>query len=126
MTIKKLMIKTNIKFLIDVDVGRKIENYLMENGYDILTIRSINPHLSDNNILKLAVEEKRMLITMDKDFGELVYKSGLNHEGVLLLRFADKTGEDKVEILKTILKLYENKLKNNFCVFHNNFLRIKK
>jgi len=66
-----------------------------------------------------------MIITMDKDFGELVYKSRFCHSGILLLRLDDMNGNEKVKVVSTILKSYSDKLYNNYCVFQNGRLRIR-
>ncbi len=78
-----------LKFLVDVGVGQKVERWLSDNGYNTKNVRDLDPRMLDKHILKIAVAEKRMVITMDKDFGELVYNSGLPHGGVLLLRIED-------------------------------------
>lgn len=75
-----------MKFLIDVGVGKKVENWLRENGYDVLAVRDIDERAKDSKILQFAFETQRMIITMDKDFGELVFNSGKTHAGVLILR----------------------------------------
>jgi predicted nuclease of predicted toxin-antitoxin system len=62
-----------LKFLVDVGVGRQVEHYLQTQGYDIKTVRAIDKKMLDTDIIRLAVKENRMVITMDKDFGELVY-----------------------------------------------------
>jgi predicted nuclease of predicted toxin-antitoxin system len=82
--------------------------------------------MKDSEILKIANEERRIVITMDKDFGELIFNSGLSHHGVLLLRLDDANGEEKVEVINEILTKYESNIKNNFCVYQNSRLRIKK
>ena len=48
--------------------------------------------MEDEKIIRTAFLENRMVITMDKDFGELVYHSSMKHSGVLLLRLEDATG----------------------------------
>lgn len=70
-------------FLIDVGVGKAVEEWIRSEGYDVLPVREIDPSMQDIDILSLAVAEQRILITMDKDFGELVYRSGQPHAGVL-------------------------------------------
>ena len=45
-----------------------------------------------------------MVITMDKDFGELVYNSGLPHAGVLLLRLEEAASDEKVKVIEKILE----------------------
>lgn len=120
------MAKNNLKFLVDVGVGKKVESYLFVSEYDVKSVRDIDHKMKDSEILKIANEEKRIVITMDKDFGELIFNSGLAHYGVLLLRLDSSNGEEKVIIIKEILTNYEDRLQNNFCVYQNSRLRIKK
>ena len=115
-----------IKFIVDMGVSKKVEDWLLKNDYDIKAICDIDPRMRDIDVLRLAVTEKRMVITMDKDFGELVFNSGLNHYGVLLLRLEDANSDKKVKTIQEILEKYEDKLQNNFCVYQNEKLRIRK
>ena len=115
-----------LKFLVDVGVSKKVELWLQKQGYDIRTVRDMNPRMRDKEILKIAASENRMLITMDKDFGELVYNSGLSHSGVLLLRLEQESSVEKVKIVENILERYSDKLLSNFCVFKEGKLRIRK
>lgn len=115
-----------LKFLVDVGVGKKVEKWLLGKGYVAKAVREIDPRMEDDKILNIAISEKRMLITMDKDFGELVYNSGMSHSGVLLLRLEDANANEKVEIVERILTQYSDKLLNNFCVFQDGRIRIKK
>ncbi len=117
---------TKIKFIVDMGVSKKVEDWLSTNDYDIKAIRDIDPRMKDRDILKLAVTEKRMVISMDKDFGELVFNSGLDHSGVLLLRLEDAKSDEKVKTIQEILLKYEDKLRNNFCVYQQGRLRIRK
>jgi predicted nuclease of predicted toxin-antitoxin system len=114
------------KFLVDVNVGKKVEKWLLENKYDLKAVRDIDPRMIDRDILKIAVSENRMVITMDKDFGELVYNSGMFHSGVLILRIEDANADEKVKTLEKILIEHQDKLLNNFCVFQRGKLRIRK
>lgn len=115
-----------LKFLVDVGVSKKAEQWLQKQGYDTKNVRDINPRMPDKEILKIAVSEKRMVITMDKDFGELVYNSKLPHGGVLLLRLEEARADEKVEIIEKILEKHSDKLFNNFCVFKDGRLRVRK
>ena len=62
-----------LKFLVDVGVGKKVEEYLLEKSYDAKAVRSLDQRMPDQEIIRLAALENRIVITMDKDFGELVY-----------------------------------------------------
>ena len=57
-----------LKFLVDVGVGRKVEEYLLEKRYDTKAVRALDQKMPDEVIIRLAALEKRIVITMDKDF----------------------------------------------------------
>lgn len=62
---------------------------LRQDGHDVLWIREAAPGSSDNAVLARAREENRLLITFDKDFGELVFRHGAKaSQGVVLFRIA--------------------------------------
>jgi predicted nuclease of predicted toxin-antitoxin system len=115
-----------LKFLIDVGVGTRVDKWLKENGHDTMSVRDVDSRAKDRDILQLAVREDRMIITMDKDFGELVFNSGLAHSGVLILRLEDATGEEKVDVVKAILSEFATSIENKFCVYQNGKLRIRR
>jgi predicted nuclease of predicted toxin-antitoxin system len=114
-----------MKFRVDVGVGKKVENWLRRNGFDVLSVRDMDPCAKDSQILRWVVDQQRMIISMDKDFGELVYNSGKHHAGVLILRLEDADGATKVEITKKILAEYCDRIESHFCVFQNGKLRIR-
>lgn len=117
---------TDLKFLVDVGVGEKVEDFLYKSGYDILSVRKLNPRMSDSEVIDIAAKDNRIVITMDKDFGELIYNSGLIHKGILLLRTENCSGDKKVKILSEILINYSSELEENFCVFSKDRLRIRR
>ena len=114
-----------IKFVLDVGVGNSVWHYLTANGYDATLITGINPSMSDSDILFIAENENRMVITMDTDFGELVYLSGKAHKGVLLLRLEDANGDEKAAVMAFILDNFKDKIVGKFCVFKHGRLRIR-
>ena len=120
------MNSSELRFLVDVGVGRGIEKYLRKEGYDMKAVRDIDPRMEDEEIIHIAVSENRMVVTMDKDFGELVYHCSTKHTGVLLLRLEDATGSEKLQVFKYILENYSSQIKNCFCVFQNDRFRIRK
>lgn len=78
----------------------------------------------DDSILKKANTEKRILITNDKDFGELIFRKQKIHKGVILLRLKDEQTVNKISVLKRLLKHYKNRLINNFIVVTETTIRI--
>lgn len=60
---------------------------LRASGHDVLWIRQARPGIPDTEVLTLAYAESRLLITFDKDFGELVFRSGAKaSHGIVLFR----------------------------------------
>jgi predicted nuclease of predicted toxin-antitoxin system len=114
-----------LKFLIDVGVGRAVEDLLRYHGYDMKAVRDINPSAKDCDILDIAVSEGRMVITMDKDFGELVHKLLKQHSGVLILRMEDAKGSEKADVVSKVLATFANEIVGKFCVYQDGRLRIR-
>ncbi|MEM9777437.1 MAG: DUF5615 family PIN-like protein [Chloroflexota bacterium] len=112
------------KFLIDVSLGVVATQWLKDNFEDVVAVRDVDLRMLDHSILAWAVEENRIVITLDKDFGELVYRNNLEHRGILLLRLESETGLRKIEVLSFILNQYLDSLSNSFCVYQNGRIRI--
>jgi predicted nuclease of predicted toxin-antitoxin system len=72
-----------LKFLVDVGVGIKVERWLSVDDHDVKTVRAIDPKLPDQIILQIASRESHIVVTMDKDFGEMVFRAKRSHAGVL-------------------------------------------
>ncbi len=68
-------------------------------GHDVLWVRLAAPGSSDVEVLAAAQREARVLVTFDKDFGELAFRFGLPAEsGIILFRIAVKSAEDVARI----------------------------
>jgi predicted nuclease of predicted toxin-antitoxin system len=79
-----------VRFLIDESADARLIPYLRASGHDATRIASEHPAgLPDHAVLALAVQEARILITADRDFGELIVRLQLPHRGVILFRLGD-------------------------------------
>lgn len=114
-----------LKFLLDVGVGKGVERYLLSVGFDVVSVLDLDPTLPDSHILDLAESDHRMVVTMDKDFGELVFHSKRKHNGVLLLRLEDADGEEKAAVMRAIIQGFASEMEGRYCVFKNGRLRIR-
>ncbi len=75
-----------MKLLLDSCVSRQALNELVEAGHDVLYAPDYWPKdPGDDEILKLAFDEDRVVVTIDKDFGELTVRQGLPHSGLIRL-----------------------------------------
>lgn len=62
---------------------------LRQRGHDVAWVRTDSPGASDVEVLKRAQSEKRIIITFDKDFGELAFRWKLPaHSGIILFRIS--------------------------------------
>ncbi len=112
-----------IKFLADVNVEKAIVDYLLESGYDVKWIPDYDCEILDENLLNLANVEKRILITNDKDFGELIFLQKKLSAGIILIRVKGQRAQDKVRLIKKLLQNYKNKLLKHFIVITKKSIR---
>jgi predicted nuclease of predicted toxin-antitoxin system len=75
-------------------------------GHETLFVRERDSKMRDMDILAWALSEQRLVVTMDKDFGELVYRSGEKHSGVFLLRLESARTMEKIRIVNEIFSQY--------------------
>ena len=114
-----------LRLLVDMSLGRTLEDFIRTTQHDAAFVRDIDIRLPDSTILQLAAQQNRLVVTMDKDFGELVYRSGRRHRGVLLLRLEDQSASVSVPILKEILQNHSARIDSHFSVYQAGRLRIR-
>jgi predicted nuclease of predicted toxin-antitoxin system len=93
-----------MRLLTDENIPLLAIELLRKKGHDVLAISEIAPSICDEDVMLLAEDEGRILLTFDKDFGELVYSSKPRPScGIILfripLRSADYIAEMIVEVL---------------------------
>lgn len=94
-------------------------------GHDVVFMRDLNKGAPDSTVLILAVEQDRILVTADKDFGERVFLDRLDHRGIILLRPPDERLNSKLEILDRLLAERAEDLSTSFVVASNRNIRIR-
>jgi len=90
-----------MKFLIDRCAGRRLAQWLREQGHDVVESKDRGPDPGDRALLEQAAREGRILVTMDKDFGEFVFVENLPHYG--LVRLPDVPADRRIQLMDTIL-----------------------
>jgi predicted nuclease of predicted toxin-antitoxin system len=113
-----------MRFLVDECVGNSVCNWLIEEGHNIVSVYEVYRGFIDEDIIKIANKENRIIITDDKDFGEIVFRNKIPHKGIILLRLSDRRSSVKIEILKRVLKYHSSKLNDNFIVITEKKIRI--
>ena len=105
-----------LKFLADVNVERGIIELLRNMGFDVRWVADLDKFMEDQQVLKLAEKENRILLTNDKDFGELVFRRKKEISGLILFRVKGQDTGLKKQLLKRLLKGHKDKLKGYFVV----------
>jgi predicted nuclease of predicted toxin-antitoxin system len=76
-----------MRFLADENIPGDAVTELETAGHDIVWVRTVAPGSKDEDVLALAVREERIILTFDKDFGELAWRTGLPvSTGIVLFR----------------------------------------
>ena len=109
----------------DESVDFSLVNALRKAGYDVTAIIETNPGINDQQVLSIANKINALLITEDKDFGELTFRLRLNHRGVLLIKLSDLPRNERIELASKTIQLHIGKLKNKFSVLTKQGIRIK-
>jgi predicted nuclease of predicted toxin-antitoxin system len=115
-----------VRFLCDENVDARLIPYLEALGHDVTRIgRDYPAGIADAVVLTVAQTEGRILITNDRDFGELIFRLRQPHTGVILFRlgtYIDLT--IRIECLNRVLAQFPNGI-DHFLVVGRNRIRIR-
>jgi predicted nuclease of predicted toxin-antitoxin system len=115
-----------MNLLADESVDRQTVERLRQVGHDVLYIAELEPGISDDVVLDRANERSALLVTGDKDFGELVFRQRLVNSGVVLLRLVGLSPETKAGIVADVLRDREAELLQAFSVISPGMVRIRR
>jgi len=114
-----------MNFIVDESTGAAVIAFLRVLNHDVLAVAEEMPQADDLDILKWAVRDQRVLVTNDKDFGELVFRSGEPHRGVLLIRPPDESPASRVALVRAVLNQCADQLVDHFVVASQSGVRIR-
>ena len=115
-----------MNLLADEGVDKQIVERLRQDGHDVTYIAEVAPSITDDIILARANDSGALLITADKDFGELVYRQRLAHSGVMLLRLAGLLSEQKANIVADVIRQHGSDLMTAFSVVSSGTVRVRR
>lgn len=114
-----------MKFLVDASSDARLVTHLRELGHDVTRIGTDYPAtLPDSGVLSTAYREQRILITDDRDFGELVFRLGRPHAGVIYLRLSTTRIRFRLARLDIVLSDYADHL-GQFLVVDDETVRVR-
>lgn len=115
-----------MNLLADEGVDRQIVERLRQDGHRVLYVAEMESGVSDRIVLALANREKSLLLTADKDFGEMVFRQRLHTYGVVLLRLAGLSPGHKAEIVASVFRQHAAELPHAFTVIAPGVCRIRR
>lgn len=115
-----------MNFLADESVDAPIVAALRADGHDVHSVAELEPSIPDEEVLQLAEKNKSILLTSDKDFGELVYRRAQISSGVVLIRLSGLSLDSKVEIVLEVIRDHVDELTNAFTVVSAGMVRIRR
>lgn len=114
-----------MKFLLDVcAASRTLHKALIDLGHDVLSARDGYGNASDESLLEIAYSEDRVLVTEDKDFGELVFLRGLPHP--CIVRLVELSVAEKADAIRDLIECHGDAMREGaIIVVTRNRLRIR-
>jgi predicted nuclease of predicted toxin-antitoxin system len=114
-----------MKFVADENVDLPILARLRNSGHEVYAVAEMSAGVSDAEVLKQANQQGVVLLTGDKDFGELVYRDKKYTCGIVLIRLAGLGNDEKAEIVANVIRDHARELENAFTVISRRTLRIR-
>ena len=113
-----------MNFVADECTGPTVAAWLRKQGHDVVSIYDEARGAEDDAVLQRAYAERQILITADKDFGEMVFRERRPHHGVILLRVGNPSADRHIHVIDELLKAQANALEDHFVVVSDAGIRI--
>jgi predicted nuclease of predicted toxin-antitoxin system len=97
-----------VRLLLDACVWAGAKTYLENRGHDVLWAGDWSEDPGDREILNRAHNEGRVLVTLDKDFGEIAILQGIPHSGIL--RLVDISATNQGPVCDKVISTYVTEL----------------
>ena len=103
-----------MRFLVDRCAGRRLAEWLRNDGHDVTEARTLGSDPGDWALLELANSEERILVTIDTDFGELVFVHDVPHAG--LLRLPDVPPEQRITLVTEVINRHRQAMEERAVI----------
>ncbi len=115
-----------MKILADESVDIPVYEYLKQAGFSIEHVSFIESGSTDLHVLDIAYSQKLLLLTVDKDFGELAFRNKRPSSGIVLYRLSGLTNLQKSDLILRVFNEKGKDLQSNFTVVTKTQVRIRK
>jgi len=115
-----------MRFLADESCDFAVVRALREAGHDVAAVMELEPGAEDGTVIERAVSEQRLLLTEDKDFGQLVFASRRPSAGVVLLRFPANARGGLADEVRAFVEANQAALADSFSTLQPGRARISR
>jgi predicted nuclease of predicted toxin-antitoxin system len=114
-----------VRLIADECFDRRIVEHLRGRGHDVVHLAQSDRGSPDSDVAVIALREGRVLLTEDKDFGELIVRGRQQTAGVVLLRRRNATLTEVCAALDAALALHGDRLSEAYCVVDDRRSRLR-
>jgi predicted nuclease of predicted toxin-antitoxin system len=114
-----------MNFLADESIDQPVVERLRADGHEVLAVAEMAPSIPDEAVLTLANQREAILLTADKDFGELVFRQHRISAGVVLMRLAGLSPATKARVVASVIRAHASELFHAFTVVSPGMVRIR-
>jgi predicted nuclease of predicted toxin-antitoxin system len=111
-----------LRFLIDRSVGQRLATWPRSQGHDVLESWNQGPDPGDAALLQMAADEGRILVTIDSDFGTLIYLHQAPHASIV--RLPDVPAVERIELMADLLARHADDLPQSIVMVRRGRMRI--
>ncbi len=114
-----------MRILADENVDRPLVEWLRGNGHDVCWLAECAPAETDRGALDRAWREGRVVLTLDRDFGYLVFHAGLPVRGLVYLRLAARSPGELLLAFQGVWPRIEARIPGHFVVVTRHRVRVR-
>lgn len=113
-------------FLADESCDFAVVRALRAAGHDVKAVAEVALGATDDVVLEIASREQRMLLTEDKDFGQLIFAAGTSTSGVIFIRYPTTARSLLPQIIVDLVNTEQDRLAGSFAVVQPSRIRISR
>ena len=113
-----------MRFVADECCDVALTEALRADGHEVLAVGEVCRGAEDSDVIDLALRERSILLTEDKDFGQLLYAHGRRTQGVIFLRYPTAARKEICESLVELVRDQGGRLEGCFVTVEVGRIRI--
>ena len=114
-----------MKFVSDESVDQSVVDRMRQDGHEVAAVADVRLGMADEDVLHVAQTRNAVLLTGDKDFGDLVYRQRQLTTGIVLLRLSGLSAEAKARTVAGVVREHASRFHGAFTVVTPGMVRIR-